>query len=114
MKKRNLAIFGSLTLASGLALAQEAWKSHITWAKGNHTSTPGECNCVEQYVATEPACIIGGGRACLTARAIDSARHGNYAYAYRLMLITQCHNGGARDQLAAAGERAIGDFLRTQ
>src|SRR5689334_7539735 len=72
------------------------WQKHIDWAIGNHTTDPGETNCPEQYAATEPACITGGGRACLMERAIDSAKHNNCNYAMRLTLITQCHNQGAQ------------------
>src|SRR5436853_3958855 len=48
------------------AFAQKPeWQGNLEWSIGNHTSDPGMCNCVDQYVATEAACITGGGRACL-------------------------------------------------
>jgi hypothetical protein len=90
------------------------WQKHIDWAIGNHTTDPGETNCVEQYVATEPACITGGGRACLMARAIDSARHNNCSYAMRLTLITQCHNQGAQQAIGEAGESAVCGYEKTK
>lgn len=86
------------------------WQKGIDWAVGN----TGEPNCKEEYVKTEPKCLVEGNRSCLMARAIDSAKHDNYAYAMRLTLITQCHNGGAQKQLGEAGQKAIGDYLKTK
>jgi hypothetical protein len=113
----GLLLSGSLLLVLGLVQARAQkpnWQNHIDWSIGNHTTDPGETNCPDQYAATEPACILGGGRACLMARAIDSAKANNYAYAMRLTLITQCHNGGAQQEIAAAGQRAVGDYLKTK
>ena len=90
------------------------WQKHIDWAIGNHTTDPGETNCPEQYVATEPACVTGGGRSCLMARAIDSAKHNNCNYAMRLTLITQCHNQGAQQTLGEAGQQAVCDYEKTK
>ena len=107
----------SLTL-SGLphAFGQDKpdWQHHIDWSIGNHTTDPGETNCVDQYAATEPACITGGGRSCLMARAIDSAKANNCSYALRLTLITQCHNGGAQQAIGAAGQGAVCNYLKTK
>lgn len=120
MKSHNTAkivLFSASVLA--LVGAQAAngqkkpdWQSHIDWSIGNHTTDPGETNCVDQYVATEPACITGGGRACLMARAIDSAKAGNCSYAMRLTLITQCHNGGAQHAIGSAGESSVCTYLK--
>lgn len=90
------------------------WQKHIDWSIGNHTTDPGETNCVEQYVATEPACITGGGRACLMLRAIESAKANNCNYAMRLTLITQCHNGGAQQAIGAAGQDAVCGYLKSK
>jgi hypothetical protein len=90
------------------------WQKHIDWAIGNHTSDPGETNCPDQYAATEPKCITGGGRACLMGRAIDSAKANNCNYAFRLTLITQCHNQGAQQALGAAGQQAVCDYEKTK
>ena len=40
---------------------QPDWQKNIDWSIGNHTTDPGETNCVDQYLATEPTCITGGG-----------------------------------------------------
>jgi hypothetical protein len=107
-----------LLIPSGLtdAFAQDKpdWQHHIDWSIGNHTTDPGETNCVDQYAATEPACITGGGRSCLMARAIDSAKANNCSYALRLTLITQCHNGGAQQAIGAAGQGAVCNYLKTK
>jgi hypothetical protein len=107
-----------MLLPSGLPLAsgqqKPDWQQNIDWSIGNHTTDPGEANCVDQYVATEPACITGGGRACLMARAIDSAKSNNCSYALRLTLITQCHNAGAQQTIGGAGQNAVCAYLKTK
>ncbi len=109
------ALLPLLMLTSAVVFGQEQWKGNIDWAIANRTSDAGQTNCPDQYAVTEPACILGGGRACLMQRAIDSAKHNNYDYAFQLTLITQCHNGGARQTIgAAAGKQAVGDYLKTK
>jgi hypothetical protein len=98
--------------ASMLGQGKPDWQANIDWSIGNNTSDPGETNCVDQYVATEPACITGGGRACLMARAISSAKANNCSYAMRLTLITQCHNGGAQQTIGGAGQDAVCNYLK--
>ena len=115
----TMLVVSSLLLVLGFTHARAQggkpdWQKHIDWSIGNHTTDPGETNCPDQYAATEPNCILGGGRACLMARAIDSAKANNYAYAFRLTLITQCHNGGAQQAIGAAGQQAVGDYLKTK
>ena len=107
-------VVGLCSIASVLLAQKPEWQNDLDWSIGNHTSDPGETNCVDQYLATEPACIVGGGRACLMKRAIDSAKANNYAYAFRLSLISQCHNGTAQAQIGAAGQQAVGDYLKTK
>jgi hypothetical protein len=102
------------TVIPGFAQSPEVWQGHINWSIGNNTSDPGETNCPDQYAATEPACIVGGGRACLMARAIDSAKANNCAYALRLTLITQCHNGAAQQAIGGAGQQAVCNYLKTK
>jgi hypothetical protein len=90
------------------------WQYDIDWCIGNHTTDPGGTNCVDQYTATEPKCITGGGRACLMERAIDSAKHNNCSYAFRLSLICQCHNGNAQQHLGEAGPQKVCDYEKTK
>jgi hypothetical protein len=103
-----------IALAAGTASAQPEWIKNVLWSIANYTTDPGETNCQADYLATEPQCLVGGGRWCLMQRAIDSAKHGNYNYAFRLTLITQCHNAHAQSTIAEAGQQAVGDFLRSQ
>jgi hypothetical protein len=98
----------------GFGAQKPHWQEAIDWAIGNHTADPGETNCVEQYMYTEPACITGGGRACLMTHAIDSAKHNNCSYAMRLTLITQCHNQRAQQTLAEAGQQAVCEYEKTK
>lgn len=90
------------------------WQNHIDWSIGHYTTDPGGTDCVDQYRATEPKCITGGGRACLMERAIDAAKHNNYSYAFRLTLISQCHNPNAQQQLGEAGQQKVSDYLKSK
>jgi hypothetical protein len=100
---------------TALAGAQKPdWQNHIDWCIGNHTTDPGQTNCADQYTATEPRCITGGGRACLMERAIDSAKHNNCSYAFRLTLICQCQSGKAQQQLGEAGPQKVCDYETTK
>ena len=112
MLKKAATVLGfAAAIASGAASAN--WVDGINWSIGNSTG-PDQLNCPEQYVATEPRAAFEGGRAALMRRAIESAKAGNYPYAFRLALITQCHNAAAQAELAAAGQKAVGDYLRTK
>jgi hypothetical protein len=105
-------VFSSAALAFGSE--KPDWQKHIDWSIGNYTTDPGETNCVDQYAATEPACITGGGRACLMVRAIDSAKANNCSYAMRLTLITQCHSGRAQQAIGEAGQNAVCGYLKAK
>jgi hypothetical protein len=100
---------------TALAGAQKPdWQNHIDWCTGHYTTDPGGTDCVNQYTATEPKCVTGGGRACLMERAIDSAKHNNCSYAFRLTVICQCHNGNAQQQLGEAGQQKVCDYEKTK
>jgi hypothetical protein len=86
------------------------WMDHIDWSIGN----TGPVDCPEQYLATYPECIFGGGRACLMSKAIEAAKANNCSWAFRLTLITQCHNGAAQTDIANAGQDAVCSYLKTK
>ena len=120
MKYTRIVVFGLVFLVAtgrNTVLADKPeWQTHIDWCIGNWTADPGETNCLDQYATTEPQCAApgGGGRACLMARAIDSARSNNCSYSFQLTLICQCHNGGAREKIAGAGQGAVCGYLKTK
>ena len=89
------------------------WQDNINWSIGNSTGAD-QVNCPDQYLATEPAALTSGGRAALMRRAIESAKANNCDYAMRLTLITQCHNAAAQQEIAAAGQQAVCDYLKTK
>ena len=92
---KKLAVIWLVAAAfSGVAYAG-GWQEGVNWSIGNFTG-PDQLNCPEQYAATEPRAAFEGGRAALMRRAIESAKAGNYAYAFRLTLITQCHKPASR------------------
>jgi hypothetical protein len=47
-------------------------------------------------------------------KAITSAKAGDYVNAFRLALITECHNTGAQMDLARAGQKAVCEYLKTK
>jgi hypothetical protein len=95
---------------TGLASSARAY---LDWSFGNSTG-PDQTHCPQQYTATEPRCLTGGGRACLMRRAVESAKSGKCHYAMSLVLITQCHNPGAQQRLAAQSESAVCAYLASR
>jgi hypothetical protein len=104
-----VSIFAERAAKQEQAAARSApvWHQHIDWAIGN----TGAVDCPEQYL-TYLDCILGGGRSCLMRHAIEEARANNCSLAFRLTLITQCHNSGAQTAIALAGEAAVCDYLK--
>lgn len=47
-------------------------------------------------------------------RAIDSAKHDNCSYAFRLTLICQCQNSNAQQQLGEAGQQKVCDYEKAK
>ena len=83
---------------------KEGWKIGVDWARGD----TGAADCPQLYVATYPECLWNGrNRACLMEKAIASAKANDCANAFRLTVITQCHNGAASTELGGAGEAAV-------
>jgi hypothetical protein len=116
----RVAVFGVVFLTSMVSSAQVScaqqpdWQKHLDWSSGNYTTDPGQANCQADYLATYPACLTGGGRACLMTKAIASAKANDCANALRVSLITQCHNGGAQSQIGGAGADAVCNYLKTK
>jgi hypothetical protein len=94
----------------GLAAAQ-SWTGHIDWAAGN-TDAGGSVDCPDQYISNGvPWAIASGGRAAAINEALFAAYGQDYNRAFTLVLMTQCHNSDARQQLANAGEKAVLQYL---
>jgi hypothetical protein len=86
------------------------WKDHLDWAM----SDDGAPDCADLYIVTNPECLAHGNRSCIMNKAIESAKAGNYVNAFRLALITECHNNGAQMDLARAGQKAVCEYLKTK
>jgi hypothetical protein len=86
------------------------WQKDIDWSVNNRTFDAGETNCPDQY--PYPGCIWDGGRACLMKYAIQSAYEGDDENAFRVTLITQCHNEGARQGIASQQAAQVAKYLR--
>ncbi len=105
-------VFTGSVVRSANAIDRATLHSWLNWSIGNSTG-PDQLDCPGQYGAY-PECIIGGGRACLMGKAIQSAKDGDCAKAFRLTLITQCHNGSAQAEIAGIGQQAVCDDLKAR
>ena len=75
------------------------WKEHLDWA----ISDNGAPDCPDLYIVPS-----------VWRAAIASARAGDYATAFRLALVSECHNAGAQMDLAIAGQQAVCEYLRAK
>jgi len=92
-----------------LDAGSQNWKGNIDWS----IRDSGPPNCPQDY--PYPECLVSGNRSCLMKKAIQSAKDNDYANAFRLAKVAQCHNQPARDGYEyCAGQKAIGDYLRTK
>jgi hypothetical protein len=106
-RKQHLGIFKA-ALNIEPVLPPEA-RQHLDWAIANRGAT----DCPLEYAAY-PECILpdAGGRLCLMRKAMESAKANDCSNAFRLSLVTQCHNPAAEKTIAAAGQEAVCAYLR--
>lgn len=93
-----------------LALPSQDAIQNINWSIGN----TGDPDCRDQYKDLVSGCFGNGNRSCVMGFAISEAKRGNCQEAFRLTLITQCHNDGANSSIASAGELAVCNYLKTK
>jgi uncharacterized membrane protein len=84
------------------------WQKDLDWSISN-SDAGGSTDCPLDY--PYPECVISGGRACLMRHAKQSAHDHDCANALRVALVTQCHNRGAANGIAAAGESQVCQYL---
>jgi hypothetical protein len=97
--------------AVSTAAKAQTWTGHIDWAAGN-TDAGGSVDCQGDYISEGiPWAIAAGGRGEALNSALKAAYRGDMDYAFRLVLLTQCHNPGARQDLINAGEKAVLTYL---
>lgn len=105
-QKQHLALFkAELNIEP---LPPPAVQKNLDWSIGN-TGAP---DCPLEYAAYPECLLPGSGRACLMQKAIASAKENDCSNAFRLSLITQCHNPEAQKSIAAAGAEAVCSYLR--
>jgi hypothetical protein len=113
---KRVVVLSALLLVAGVFVAKAqkpGWQTHIDWCIQN-SDAGGSVDCPDKCAATYPECIVAGGRSCLMKKAIQSAKDGDYANAYRLAQICQCHNVNARDEIRNAGQTAVGNYLKSK
>jgi secreted trypsin-like serine protease len=96
---------------SALTSNRPEWMVHVDWSMRN-TDAGGSTNCPDLYAY--PECVLKGGRACLMAQAINSAKAGSCSDALRATLITQCHNKEAQQAIEEAGSAKVCSYLKSQ
>jgi hypothetical protein len=108
-----ITVFGFLALtatATGAA-AQQPWQGHIDWAAQNNDAG-GSVDCPDQYFSNNVAyAIVSGGRSAVINAALFAAYRQDFGQAYTLVLMTQCHNPDAQQELLNAGQRAVLTYL---
>jgi C1A family cysteine protease len=89
------------------------WQQDLEWSVSNRDAG-GSVDCLDQYLAAYPECITRGGRSCMMSKAIASAKAGDCNNAFRVALITQCHNGRAQAGIQSAGLQNVCNYLQTK
>jgi hypothetical protein len=89
------------------------WQRHLEWAAATNDG-PDHLGCAEHYADLAPRCVQGGGRACVMCLAIEAAKNHDDDRAFRLALITECHDPAAVQSLAEAGHETVAEYLRTR
>ena len=104
-------MFGAMIISAVSTAHAQNWTKHIDWA-ANNTDAGGSVDCPAEYIAMNvPYAIASGGRSTVINSALMAAYNGNTQRAFSLILLTQCHNSGARQELAAAGQEAVVRYL---
>jgi hypothetical protein len=112
---KTLVRFAAVALlaicANASSAAAQDWTAHIDWAAQN-TDAGGSVDCPDQYISNGvPWAIASGGRSAVINEALFAAYGQNFDRAFTLVLMTQCHNSDARQQLANAGEKPVLQYL---
>jgi hypothetical protein len=113
MKSKFFRFFTLLVLmtASSMAVQAQTWHQHIDWAATNGDAG-GSVDCPTNYVSMGLAyAIVAGGRSAVINEALFAAYKGDTNRAYQLVLMTQCHNGGAQQELLQAGQGPVIAYL---
>jgi hypothetical protein len=97
--------------ANASSAAAQDWAAHIDWA-AKDTDAGGSVDCPDQYIWNGvPWAIASGGRSAVIIEALFAAYGQDFNRAFTLVLMTQCHNSDAQQQLANAGEKAVFQYL---
>ena len=105
------AIALAFLLGTGAVVQAQNWTQHVDWSATN-TDAGGAVNCTIDYARLgEWPAVISGGRSTVINDALFAAYHGDVAHAYELVLLTQCHNPGAQQELLQAGQNAVVEYL---
>jgi hypothetical protein len=98
---------------SPLVSSVQSWTAHIDWAAHN-SDAGGNVDCPAQYIENgiEYAIVIGG-RSAVINQALFEVYDQHFDTAFNLVLMTQCHNPEAQQELKDAGEKNVLTYLVT-
>jgi hypothetical protein len=105
------AVALGLAFGTGAVAQAQNWTQHVDWAATN-TDAGGAVNCTGLYLQMgEWPAVIRGGRSTVINDALFAAYRGDVGRAYQLVLLTQCHNPEAQQELRQAGQNAVVRYL---
>lgn len=94
-----------------LVSSAQSWTAHIDWAAHN-SDAGGSVDCPAQYIENGiEYAIVTGGRSVVINRALFEAYDQHFDTAFNLVLMTQCHNPGAQQELINAGLKDVLAYL---
>jgi hypothetical protein len=111
MKLMTALVVAAMITGASIPAHAQNWTQHVDWAATN-TGAGGSVDCPVNYVSmgVEYA-VVAGGRAAVINQALFAAYRGEEGRAFQLVLLTQCHNPGAHQELMQAGQQAVVGYL---
>ena len=104
-------ILGLMLLTIPTTLNGQSWHVNVDWPAQN-TDAGGSVDCPADYVSAGVGyAVLAGGRAAVINAALFAAYKGDFNHAFDLVLLTQCHNPDAQQDLLNAGQRAVLSYL---
>jgi hypothetical protein len=111
MKLAMTTVIAGFMFGAGAVAQAQNWTQHVDWSATN-TDAGGAVNCTAAYAqAGEWPAVLVGGRSTVINDALFAAYRGEVGRAFQLVLMTQCHNPGAQQELLQAGQSAVVGYL---
>jgi hypothetical protein len=110
-KQKMIVIATAFGLGKAIRARAQKWTGYLDWAATN-SDTDNLVDCRADYLSMGVGyATVAGGRSAVINEALFTAYKGNVGHAFQLVLLTQCHNSEARQQLQEAGPQAVVEYL---